>query len=136
MADLLSASSILLAILTTLFSIYYPSIREIMDLIPNKYPIDDRDNYNKACIIKKTKVYPLLISSVVITGLFIPESFKLIKDSITNLQTFGFNGVQYDTLIATFIAVTTFTMILTINICILTYKYSHNVNKINPKRQI
>jgi hypothetical protein len=135
MSDLLSASSIILAILTALYGIFYPSINEVLETRPNNHPEDDITNYNNALKIRKTKIYPLLISSISLTLIFIPDAYSIIKESITLIINFGITKVSYDTLKTTYIAVTIFMIILTSNILSTLIKFNIHLSKINPKRK-
>ena len=134
MSDLLSASSLLLAILTTLFGIYYSSINEILELKPNTHPVDDTPNYNKALGVRKTKIYPLLLASIVLTLIFIPDAYKILIGSIKMILNLGIEGIAYDTLKTTYLAVTVFMLTLTTNIMSMTLKFNDHLKKLNPKR--
>ncbi len=134
MSDLLSASSLLLAILTTLFGIFYSSINEILDIRPKTHAVDDEPSYKKALGVRKTKIYPLLFSSVALTLIFIPDAYKILSESITLLLSVGVSGVAYDAIKTTYIAVTVFMLALTINIILTTLKFKTHLKEINPKR--
>ena len=136
MSDLLSASSLLLAILTTLFGIFYSSIIGILELKPNTHPIDDTSNYNKALSVRKTKIYPLLFSTIGLTLIFIPDSWHILKESIIMIWDNGFKAVSYNAIKTTYIAVTIFMIALTINVIATTLNFNSHLKKINPKRRI
>lgn len=134
MSDLISASSLLLAILTTLFVTYYPSINEILNLEPHNFKDDDKANYAIAKIVLKTKLIPLLLSSIFLTAIFIPKAIELVITSYNNLRTVKFEKINYDTISTSYIAVTIFMICLTTNIIIITSKFCKKMKTINPNR--
>lgn len=134
MSDLLSASSLLLAILTTLFSTHYSSIIEVLNLEPNNFKEDDKNNYVLAKSVLKTKLIPLLIAGISITIIFIPQSIKIIKTSLEYFTSLEHKNLSYDTISTSYIAVTIFMFILTANILVLFFKVNSKMKNINPKR--
>ncbi|MCG2610135.1 hypothetical protein LZZ90_01290 [Flavobacterium sp. SM15] len=134
MSDLLSASSLLLAILTTLFGTYYSSIIEVLNLEPNNFKEDDKANYTLAKSVLKTKLIPLLTAATSITLIFIPQSIKIVKTSIEYFTSLEFKTLSYDTISTSYVAVTIFMFILTVNISILFFKVISKMKNINPKR--
>lgn len=134
MSDLLSASSLLLAILTTLFSTYYSSIIEVLNLEPSNFKEDDKNNYTLAKSVLKTKLTPLFIAGVFITVIFIPQSVKIIKTSIEYFTSLEYKNLSYDTISTSYVAVTIFMFILTVNILVLFFKVISKMKNINPKR--
>ncbi len=134
MSDLLSASSLLLAILTTLFGTYYSSIIEVLNLEPNNFKEDDKNNYALAKSVLKTKLTPLLIAGVSITLIFIPQSVEIINTSIEYFDFLEYKNLSYDTISTSYVAVTIFMFILTVNIMVLFFKVILKMKNINPKR--
>ena len=134
MSDLLSASSLLLAILTTLFSTHYSSIIEVLNFEPNNFKEDDKINYTLATSVLRTKLIPLLFASVSITLIFIPQSVKVVKTNIDYFTSLGYEKLDYDTISTSYIAVTVFMFILTINILALFFRVVSKMRKINPQR--
>ena len=82
MSDLLSASSLLLAILTTLYALFYSSINEFLDIVPKPHKVDNKTNYRKGIEIRNTKIFPILFASITLSLIFIPDAIKLIKTVI------------------------------------------------------
>lgn len=134
MSDLLSASSLLLAILTTLFGTYYTAINEVLSLEPNNHKEDDKSNFEIATTVLKTKLIPLLLASISISLIFIPQSVKIILDSIKHYKELGGENLSYDTIATSYIAVTIFMIALTINILVIAKKFSLKMKAINPAR--
>lgn len=134
MSDLLSASSLLLAILTTLFGTYYSSIIEVLNLEPSNFKEDDKNNYVLAKSVLKTKLIPLLIAGVSITLIFIPQSVEIIKTSVKCFASLEYKNLSYDTISTSYVAVTIFMFILTVNILVLFFKVISKIKNINPTR--
>jgi hypothetical protein len=136
MSDLLSACSILLGILTALYGMFYSSINEILELTPKTHPIDDTSNFKRALIVRKTKIFPLLIASILLTLIFIPEAYKIIYQGIAFMANNGIVLTSYDTIKTTYLSVTVFMIIFTLNIIVLSFKFNTQIGKLNPKRKI
>ena len=134
MSDLLSASSILLGILTALYGMFYPSINEILEMKPNTHPIDDTSNFKKALIVRKTKIFPLLIASLLLTLVFVPDACIIIKQCLTIAAEYGVSLELYDTIKTTYIVIALFMIVFTLNVLILTKRFNTQIGKINPKR--
>ncbi|MCW0482411.1 hypothetical protein [Gaoshiqia sediminis] len=134
MNDLLSASSILLAILTALYGFFYPSINEVLLIKPSTHPVDDKRNYAKAKETRNTRLIPLMIGTIVISLVFLPEFLNQMVICYDLLIEHGFQKLSYDTLIATFMVVCFFIFLLTINTVNIFFKYVSKMKKINPDR--
>lgn len=128
--NLLSAASILLGIMTALFGFFYQSINEILEIIPKKHSADNRLNYKLAKATAKTKLIPLLIGSILITIIFLPEMIAQIKNSVIVIFNNGFKDVLYDTLSATYIAVCIFMIFLTIVIIKIGFQMKKQIKKL------
>lgn len=132
MSDLLSSSSLLLAILTTLYGIFYSAINEILKIEPKPHAVDNKSNCNKGIDVRKSKIIPLLIASIGLTLIFVPEAYKIMIESCSLLGRKGLCQVTYDTVKTTYIAVTIFFITLTFSICRLTIKFNKHLKKLNP----
>lgn len=130
MSDLLSASSLLLAILTTLYALFYSSINEFLDIVPKPHKVDNKTNYRKGIEIRNTKIFPILFASITLSLIFIPDAIKLIKDSYYIIKTVNWDSIEYDTVKTTYIAVTIFMIALSISIVMLTYKFFKQLFKL------
>lgn len=130
MSDLLSASSLLLAILTTLYALFYSSINEFLDIVPKPHKIDNKTNHKKGLEIRNTKIFPILFASITLSLIFIPEAIKIIRESLHVIKTVDRNNIQYDTVKTTYIAVTTFMIALSNSIIMLTFKFFKQLYKL------
>lgn len=130
MSDLLSASSLLLAILTTLYALFYSSIHEFLDIIPERHKIDNKANHKKGIEIRNTKIFPILFASIILSLIFIPEAIKIIRECFHIITTVNRNSIEYDTVKTTYIAVTTFMIALSFSIIMLTSKFFKQLHKL------
>lgn len=132
MSDILSSASLLLAILTTVFGLIYPTIKEVIDLKVATHKADNSANYKKALLIRKTRLIPLLFGSIILTLVFIPELIKQVAKSIKTFSKSGFDFNTYDTVMASFIIVTLFMITLTIIIIVISIDYQKKVKSLKP----
>lgn len=136
MENLLSASSILLAIITALYAVFYPFLIEVIEIKSSNHSADNKLKLKLAKDTFNSKLLPLLIGSIVITFLFIPEFFNAIKTSYKALD--GNNEVKYDTLIASFLVVCIFMIFLSCAIINLAFKLKSKIKELatsKPKQK-
>lgn len=132
MSDILSSASLLLAILTTVFGLIYPTIKEVIDLKVAPHKADNSANHKKALLIRKTRLIPLLFGSLILTLVFIPELIKQVAQSVKTFSKQGFDFNTYDTVMASFIVVTLFMITLTIIIIVIAINYQKKVKSLKP----
>jgi hypothetical protein len=130
MSDLLSASSLLLAILTTLYALFYSSINEFLDIIPMSHKIDNIASHKKGIDIRNTKIFPILFASITLSLIFIPDAIKILRESFLIIKTVDRDNIEYDTVKTTYIAVTIFMIALSNSIIMLTFKFFKQLNKL------
>ena len=129
MSDLLSAISLLLAIITTLYTLFYSSIYEFLNLVPKTHKVDNITNYRKGIEIRNSKIFPILFSSITLSLIFIPETIKILIDSYNIIKTVDKDYIKYDTIKTTYIAVTIFMIALSTSIITLTFKFFKQLSK-------
>lgn len=132
--DLLTASSVLLAIITALYGLFYPAIKSILDIKPRKHSADNEYNYKKAKEVLKTKYLILLVGSTIITCIYLPEFFRQIKASIMVVASVGIKNSTYNTLIASFIVVCSFMIFISIMIVKSGIKLAKMIKNLNPNK--
>lgn len=130
MGDILSAASLLLAILTTLYVFNYPSIKEAIDFPVDQNKVNNREKHNKSKIVWRTKLLPLLITSIVLTVIFIPEFLKILTSSVKVI--FSDSPNKYDTVKASYLAVTAFIAVLTLSIVWSSFKLLSKKKELTP----
>src|SRR5690348_5406982 len=119
-SDILSSASLLLAALTMIYSLFYPEIKSVLDMVPQTGVTikDNAPNYDNAKVIRNSKVLPILFGSIVLSLVFIPEFIAQVKNSLTVFKAEGLSLSSYDTANASYMAVTLFAMTLTISIIV------------------
>lgn len=132
LSNLLTASSILLGVITALYGLFYPSILFVLETKTKTHSVDNKQSYNKSKSIVKTKYYPLLFGSIIITLLYLPELCFQIKSSIDAIAKNGWKNTTYNTSIATFIVVCLFFIFFSIKIITIGIKLRKKINALNP----
>lgn len=116
MSDILSSFSLLFAALALFYSTWY---KKIMDLIDNWSPPGkqrEREHLrylSNAKQIKRFRLLPLLIGSLLITLLLFYEMFKIILEIFEYISQYGFNSIIYfDTFKAVIVLLSIFSFAL------------------------
>ena len=100
MSDLLSAASLLLAVLGVLYGLWYPEIIEALD---TKIPtfIEDRERpYRQVTSVLYGRAIPLAVAALGVSLIFLPDALKITHLSIQNYISRGiealtdYNAVQ------------------------------------------
>ncbi|UZE86802.1 hypothetical protein [Pseudomonas viciae] len=81
MSDLLSASSLLLAIAAILFSLWYSEISKALDVMPAKFKEDNAGNYRLVKDVLYGKALPVAAMAVFIALIFLPDAIKITIES-------------------------------------------------------
>ncbi|WP_409306837.1 hypothetical protein [Pseudomonas putida] len=81
MSDLLSASSLLLAIAAILFSLWYSEISKALDIMPAKFREDNAGNYSFVKAVLYGKALPVAVMAVFIALIFLPDAMRITIDS-------------------------------------------------------
>lgn len=131
-STLLTASSILLGILTALFGLFYPDLKHVLDIIPKKHKADNKQEFDKSKEIVSSKYIPLLLGSLIISLLFTPELIKQIHSSIEVIKIYGIKNTSYCTLTASFIAVCCFMILIAVFMVRIGCKMKTKIDKLNP----
>lgn len=130
--NLLTASSILLGVITALYGLFFPAITNVLDTKSETHKIDNAKAYKHSKIVYKTKYLPLLYGSILITLINLPELYRQLSSSFVLITTFGISNTTYDTLKASFILVCFFMIFITIKIISSGIKMKKKINELNP----
>ncbi len=131
--NLLTASSILLGVITALYSLFFPAIKSVINIKPKKHKIDNKKDYLKSMEVVKTKYIPLLIGSSIISLIYIPELYSQLKISFIIIRTNRFENISYDTLTASFITVCFFMIFITTILISTGFKLVKQIRALYPK---
>lgn len=133
--SLLTASSILLGVLTALYGLFYSDIKSVIEITPKRHIEDNKQEYDRSKRIFSSKYIPLMIGAFTISLIFLPELYKQIRGSINAIINFGFINTYYDTLIASFIAVCCFMILIAVIMIRTGFQLNNKITKLNPKQK-
>jgi len=81
MSDLLSASSLLMAIAAILFSLWYPEIEKALEIVPSKYRSDNEDSRRTVTAVLFSKAIPVSMMALAVALIFLPDALQITKES-------------------------------------------------------
>ncbi len=95
MGDILGAYSVIFAVITALFGLWYPEIQAYLN--DNRWPpdvkaVDIEGQYEHVKEIRRSKIIPLLIISLGITIIFLPAAISIVQGLLQN----GISFSTYD----------------------------------------
>ena len=114
MSDLLSASSLLMAIAAILFSLWYADISRALEIEAKNYSEDNAAAKKTVTAILFSKALPVAIMSIAVTLIFLPDAIKITKQSFTIYATNNFDLIQYDAVRTAYCFVTLLSAVLSI----------------------
>lgn len=91
MSDLLSASSLLMAIAAILFSLWYADIAKALEVKPGKYSVDNVASRQYVGGVIFSKAVPVATMAGLVAIIFIPDAIKIFVDS---LEVYKQNGLK------------------------------------------
>lgn len=130
MSDLLSSSSLLMAVIAMLFSLWYG---EIILLIHTKGAKHTADNVDLIKNINATlcgKIFILFLLSGAVSAIFIPETITIVVETLNALCA---GTAKYNAVKAAFTLVTLICSGLTISILVLGIKMKRKVKLLSKK---
>lgn len=81
MSDLLSASSLLMAIAAILFSLWYADIAKALEIVPKKYSEDNVIGRQHVGNVIFSKAVPVALMAGLVAAIFLPDAIKIALDS-------------------------------------------------------
>jgi hypothetical protein len=107
-ADLVSASSLMLAAVAVIYGLWYPHIGEALN---REVPIHREDAEAVLDELRDTlrfRALPLASAALIGAAIFVPDSADVVSDAASDLAEHGFGALDdYDALGASLVAVTT-----------------------------
>jgi hypothetical protein len=94
LSDLLSAASLLLAVLGVLYGLWYPEIMEALKEEVPHFSQDRRRPYQKISFILYGRALPLAIAASGVSLIFIPDAYRIILFSIQNYKLRGLDALN------------------------------------------
>lgn len=97
MSDLLSASSLLMAVAAILFSLWYAEIAKALEIAPKPHREDNAAAHSTVSGVLFTKALPVAVMALAVAAIFLPDAVKLGKASLSTYQESGFAALEkYD----------------------------------------
>lgn len=123
MGDLLSASSLLMAIAAILFSLWYAEIAKALEIVPKQHREDNVAAIKAVTSILLVKALPVAIMALTIALIFTPDAFKIAKESFLVYEQSGYEALEkYDAVRTAYCFVTILSAVLAIYIWVLVAK--------------
>ena len=127
---LLSAASLLLAVLGMLYSLWHSSIQRALDFTPdNACPDQDREHYFEAGSTLVVKAVPLAVVSAALSALFyVPTCWPIVRTSLSSIDG------NYQPVWAAHLAVSGVFLALTVQAVVRVMALVRQRTALNPER--
>lgn len=116
MSDLLSAASLLLAIVGVLNGLWYAEISAALSLDLPRHKEDRQGHLSKIRSVLWGKAVPLALASLSVTLVFLPPSAMIAVDSLKGYSKHGISFLtNYDAIATSFVLVEIFAAVLAVH---------------------
>jgi hypothetical protein len=106
MSDLLSAASLLLAVIAVLYGLWYPELLKALDTPIAKFREDRLSDRNVVRAALAHKSRPLMVASVGMAAVFLPDTFGVLYNTWFELLSHRLAAIrQYDAVQTSFVVV-------------------------------
>ncbi|WP_175204633.1 hypothetical protein [Achromobacter ruhlandii] len=122
MSDLLSASSLLMAISAILFSLWYADISKALETEPKNYSEDNVAAKKTVTAILLSKALPVAIMALAVALIFLPDAIKITRESFLIYASIDHAPAQYDAVRTAYCFVTILSVVLSIYMWRLVFK--------------
>lgn len=123
MSDLLSASSLLIAIAAILFSLWYTEIAKALEITPKTHREDNVAAHATVSGVLLSKALPVAVMALSVALIFLPDAVKLAKDSLNTYQESGIAALEkYDAVKTAYCFVTILSVVLAVYMWVLVKK--------------
>lgn len=122
MSDLLSASSLLMAIAAILFSLWYADISKALEVEPKNYSEDNVAAKKTVTAILISKALPVAIMALSVALIFLPDAIKITNDSFLIYTSVDYALQQYDAVRTAYCFVTMLSAVLSFYMWVLVWK--------------
>jgi hypothetical protein len=134
MSDLLSAASLLLAVLGVLYGLWYPEIIDALGIKVPEYAEDRKRPYREVSSVLYSRALPLTIASLGVSLIFLPDAIKIVKDTVLEFQVQGITHLKnYSAVRAAFCFVVAMSITIAVHLTILSVKLSHLCKRLSTK---
>ncbi|MGL5497851.1 MAG: hypothetical protein ACRDCQ_12905 [Aeromonas sobria] len=122
MSDLLSASSLLMAIAAILFSLWYADISKTLEIQPKTHKEDNVAAKESVTSVLFSKALPVSLMALSIAAIFLPDALKIAKESYDIYKENNFKLVNYNAVKTAYCFVTILSSILSMYTLVLLWK--------------
>lgn len=123
MGDLLSASSLLMAIAAILFSLWYAEIAKALEITPKKHREDNIREHSAVRAVLYAKAVPVTLTALLVALIFLPDAVKLFLESFDIYRTAGLAALKrYDAVRTAYCFVSLLSLVLAFYMAVLTGK--------------
>lgn len=123
MSDLLSASSLLMAIAAILFSLWYSEIAKALEVVPKQHSVDNVASRVSVSAVLFSKALPVAVMALAVAAIFLPDALKLAKESFKVFKELGLDALEkYDAVRTAYCFVTVLSIVLAIYMWVLVAK--------------
>lgn len=120
MSDLLSASSLLMAIAAILFSLWYADISKALETVPKTHSEDNVAARKSVTGILFGKALPVALMALAVSLIFLPDAIKLTRESFLYYAQSGYAALkQYDAVKTAYCFVTVLSGVLAVYMWVL-----------------
>jgi len=128
MADLLSAASLLLTVLTILYSLWLPEITAASNVPVDQFPANRKETHRASRTVFLSKALTLCSAALVLMLAMSPPAIEIMHRPIAN------NLESYDAVATIFVVVISVLVLLSLHTIVATSKLGYHVWKLNPNR--
>lgn len=131
MSDLLSAASLLLAVISVLFGLWYPEIVKALEIEEPKHKPDRLAPKRQVLKILRYRSIPLTLAFFSLILVFSPDTIKIILQSVEQYQKNGLKALSnYSSVSTAFVLVILLAYTLTGYTLIYTFQLILKVNRL------
>ena len=122
MSDLLSASSLLMAIAAILFSLWYADISKALEIEPKPHKEDNVAAKKSVTSVLFSKALPVSLMALSIAAIFLPDALKIASESYEIYKENNFKLINYNAVKTAHCFVTILSSILSMYTLMLLWK--------------
>jgi hypothetical protein len=95
MSDLLSAASLLLAVIAVLYGLWYPELTKALEAPVAHFPEDRTDSRALVTTALSAKSRPLVAASTAMALVFLPDAIRVALNAMRTVARLGFGAVPF-----------------------------------------
>jgi hypothetical protein len=89
MSDLLSAASLILAVVGVTYGVWYPEIKKVLEMEIPRHTEDRTRIYREVSACLFTRSLPLALMATLTTLIFLPDAVKAISEMVAQIRAGG-----------------------------------------------